>query len=111
MKTLFLDVSTGVAGDMLSAALLELFDNRDEIVACLNGIGIPGVVFRADKVKSYDIVGTHMTVTWQGVEEEPGCQHLHDVPEHHDHDHREYDKNHLDNQEEIRPKQSGKFPC
>ena len=28
MKTLFLDVSTGVAGDMLSAALLELFDNR-----------------------------------------------------------------------------------
>ena len=88
MKTLFLDVSTGVAGDMLSAALLELFDNRDEIVACLNGIGIPGVVFRADKVKSYDIVGTHMTVTWQGVEEEPGCQHLHDVPEHHDHDHR-----------------------
>ena len=87
MKTLFLDVSTGVAGDMLSAALLELFDNREEIVACLNDIGIPGVVFRADKVKSYDIVGTHMTVTWQGVEEAPGCQHLHDAPEHH-HDHR-----------------------
>ena len=88
MKTLFLDVSTGVAGDMLSAALLELFDNREEIVACLNDIGIPGVVFRADKVKSYDIVGTHMTVTWQGVEEEPGCQHLHDAPKHHHHDHR-----------------------
>ena len=87
MKTLFLDVSTGVAGDMLSAALLELFDNREEIVACLNDIGIPGVVFRADKVKSYDIVGTHMTVTWQGVEEAPGCQHLHDAHEHH-HDHR-----------------------
>lgn len=87
MKTLFLDVSTGVAGDMLSAALLELFDNREEIVARLNDIGIPGVVFRADKVKSYEIVGTHMTVTWQDVEEEPGCQHLHDAHEHH-HDHR-----------------------
>ncbi|MBQ3263033.1 MAG: LarC family nickel insertion protein [Oscillospiraceae bacterium] len=88
MKTLFLDVSTGVAGDMLSAALLELFDNREEIVACLNDIGIPGVVFRADTVKSYEIVGTHMTVTWQGVEEAPGCQHLHhDHAHHHDHRH------------------------
>ena len=87
MKTLFLDVSTGVAGDMLSAALLELFDNREEIVACLNAIGLRGVVFRSDKVKSDDIVGTQMTVTWQGAEEAPGCQHLHDAHEHH-HDHR-----------------------
>ena len=87
MKTLFLDVSTGVAGDMLSAALLELFEEPDEIVARLNDINIPGVAFRADKVKSYEIVGTHMTVTWKGVEEEPGCQHLHDAPEHH-HGHR-----------------------
>lgn len=84
MKLLHLDVSTGVAGDMLSAALLELFENRDEIVARLNDIGIPGVVFRSDTVKSYEIVGTHMTVTWHGIEEEPGCQHEH----HHHHDHR-----------------------
>ena len=33
MKTLFLDVSTGVAGDMLSAALLELLDSREGSVA------------------------------------------------------------------------------
>ncbi len=88
MKTLFLDVSTGVAGDMLSAALLGLFDNPDEIVERLNGINIPGVEFRADPVKSYEIVGTHMTVTWKGIEEEPGCQHGHHDHEHHHHDHR-----------------------
>jgi uncharacterized protein (DUF111 family) len=92
MKTLFLDVSTGVAGDMLSAALLELFDDREEIVERLNGIGIPGVVFRADNVKSYDIVGTHMTVTWKGLEEQPGCQHgSHDHDAHHHH----HDHHHL----------------
>lgn len=88
MRTLFLDVSTGVAGDMLSAALLELFDDRKAVVACLNDIGIPGVVFRADTVKSYEIAGTHMTVTWKGIEEEPGCQNGRHDEEHHHHDHR-----------------------
>ena len=32
MKTLYLDCSMGAAGDMLTAALLELFENRGEII-------------------------------------------------------------------------------
>lgn len=88
MKTLFLDVSTGVAGDMLSAALLELFEDRSAMVERLNAIGIPGVTFEAQSVKRYEIVGTHMTVKWNGIEEEPGCQHGHHDHAHHHHDHR-----------------------
>lgn len=89
MKTIFLDVSTGAAGDMLSAALLELFDDRAAMLDRLNTIGIPGIKFRADAVKRYEIVGTQMTVTWNGKEEELDCQHLHDEHHlHHHHDHR-----------------------
>lgn len=43
MKTLYLDCGMGAAGDMLTAALLELLPDRDEFLAELNGLGIPGV--------------------------------------------------------------------
>ena len=43
MKELFLDLSAGAAGDMISAALLELFDDRDAALARLNAVGVPDV--------------------------------------------------------------------
>ena len=48
MKTLYLDCSMGAAGDMLTAALLELLDDRDAFVRELNEIGIPDVEFTAE---------------------------------------------------------------
>ena len=41
MKTLYLDFGMGAAGDMLTAALLELFPDPDAVVGELNAIGIP----------------------------------------------------------------------
>ena len=85
MRTLYIDCSMGAAGDMLTAALLELLPDPDGFVAKLNGLGIPGVEFKKETAVKCGITGTHMTVTVHGVEED---EHMHDHPhEHHHHDH------------------------
>lgn len=43
MKILYLDCGMGAAGDMLSAALLELLPDPDAFVAQVNALGLPGV--------------------------------------------------------------------
>ena len=78
MKTLYLDCGMGAAGDMLTAALLELLPDRDAFVEELNALGIPGVGFSAEKCEKCGILGTHMAVTVYGEEES-------DHPHHHGH--------------------------
>ena len=78
MRTLYLDCGMGAAGDMLTAALLELLPDRDAFVEELNALGIPGVGFSAEKCEKCGILGTHMTVTVHGEEES-------DHPHHHGH--------------------------
>ena len=83
MKTLYLDLPMGAAGDMLSAALFELL-NEEEKTAFLkeiNQAGIPGVVVTPEASVKCGITGTHFKVTVDGVEEEV---HEH---EHHHHEH------------------------
>ena len=69
----------GAAGDMLTAALLELMPDRDAFVAELNALGIPGVVLSAEKREKCGITGTHIGVTVHGEEESA------DHPHHHHH--------------------------
>ena len=86
MKTLYLDCGMGAAGDMLTAALLELFPNRGELLEQLNGLGIPGVRFEAEKAEKCGILGTHIHV-YVGDAEEGEHHHDHSHDHHHGHPH------------------------
>lgn len=91
MKTLYFDCAMGAAGDMLTAALLELFPNQEEILRELNSIGIPHVVFCAESSVKCGITGTHMVVKVHGHEEGEEHSHHH---EHHEHFHDEHEHVH-----------------
>ena len=75
MRTIYLDCGMGAAGDMLTAALLELMPNQDAFVEELNGLGIPGIRFTAEKCEKCGILGTHMKVTVLGEEEDDHHHH------------------------------------
>lgn len=100
MKTLYIDCGMGAAGDMLTAALLELFPNKEDIVKELNNIGIPGVEYIVEPSVKCGIGGTHMTVKVNGSEEDEHMHdHCHEHEHHHDHDnnhehHHDYDHEH-----------------
>ena len=81
MKTLYIDCGMGAAGDMLTAALLELHPAPAEFVARLNQLGFPGVEVSAEKSVKCGIAGTHVSVKVNRIEED---ENLH---RHHDHHH------------------------
>lgn len=87
MKTLYLECRMGAAGDMLTAALSELVDQK-KFTDHMNSIGLEGITFRADKSVKCGITGTHMSVMINGEEEEShDVHHDHHGHHHHDHDH------------------------
>ena len=93
MKTLYLDCGMGAAGDMLTAALLELLPDRAAFLARLNALGLDGVRFEAEPSVKCGVSGTHMRVTVDGREEESldvpesGQGHVHEHEHGHGHDH------------------------
>ena len=90
MKTLYFECGMGAAGDMLTAALLEIVPDKDKCVRELNAIGIPGVMFEAVPAVKCGITGTHVSVKIDGVEEadlHSDAEHDHDHYHDHDHDH------------------------
>ncbi|RHV65158.1 nickel pincer cofactor biosynthesis protein LarC [Clostridium sp. OM02-18AC] len=103
MKTLYLQCNMGAAGDMLTAALLELMPDPDAVVEELNGLGIPGVEFVKEPMSKCGIGGTHMSVLVHGEEESEEMFHHHHEHEHeghehshegHEHSHEEYEHSH-----------------
>ena len=97
MKTIYLDCSMGAAGDMLTAALLELHAQPEAVLDTLNRAFDGKAVLSVRKDQKCGISGSHVTVTIDGqVEGEEqthphGQNHAHghddNCPHHHEHGH------------------------
>ncbi len=87
MRTLYIDCGMGAAGDMLSAALLELIPDKEKFIDELNALGIPGAIYRAEPSEKCGIRGTRMVVTVNGTEEESFDEHRHEHEHGHCHEH------------------------
>jgi len=99
VRTIYLDCNMGAAGDMLTAALLELHPDPDDFLRRFNSLGIPGVWAVAEPSVKCGIMGTHVRVTVNGEEEtsadvgHSGHEHDHNHEHAHDH-HQEHDHEH-----------------
>lgn len=68
MKSLYIECRVGVAGDMLTASLLEHV-NKEEFVKKINSLNIPGVSFEVERIKKSSIEGNKVHVVINGTEE------------------------------------------
>ncbi|MCR4696920.1 MAG: LarC family nickel insertion protein, partial [Lachnospiraceae bacterium] len=78
MRTLYIDCSMGAAGDMLTAALYELIEDKEAYINKINSIGIKDVTVSAREMTKCGIVGTHMDVLVNGVSEGDEMEHHHE---------------------------------
>ena len=91
MKTLYLECAMGAAGDMLTAALLELTGDRKGFTDQMKSLGLPGVEVLAEDSVKCGIKGTHVEVSVNGEVEESidadgqGWEHHHEHYEEHHH--------------------------
>ena len=92
MRVIYLDCSMGAAGDMLTAALLELHDEPEKALKNLNRIFEGKAVLTAEKQEKKGIAGTHLHVSIGGVEE--GEENLHQHGTDHEHHHAHHNQHH-----------------
>ena len=91
MKTLYIDCSMGAAGDMISAALLELTPDPDAAIGKLNALGIPHVIYARERTARCGIAATRLVVKVDGVEEHAHAHHHHHHEAHAHHHHHSLD--------------------
>ncbi len=88
MRTLYIDCGMGAAGDMLTAALLELLPDPAAFIRELNGLGLPGVTYRLERSVKCGITGSHVSVAVHGQKEGEEPAHAHEHAHEHHHEHR-----------------------
>lgn len=96
MRTLYLDCGMGAAGDMLTAALYELLSTEEKaaFLEKMNTLGIPKIKYTAEAATKCGIVGTHMKVMVDGLEEADHHGHHHDDHHHHEGEHHHHEGDH-----------------
>ena len=75
---IYFECNMGAAGDMIASALVDLFEDKEQIVRELNSLGLPHTnIIHSEKQQS-GISGTHLDIIINGEEE---------TPDHHGHHH------------------------
>ena len=77
MKTLYIDCAMGCAGDMLTAALLELHPDKDDFLLRMNAALGGKAALSAKPDRKCGVIGTHVTVLINGDEEGEPERHHH----------------------------------
>ena len=79
---LYFECNMGAAGDMLAAALTDLFEDKTAVIDELNSLSLPHTVVEYEKGESNSISASHIHIVIDGEEEKPdGAGHHH----HHHH--------------------------
>ncbi|MBO6241841.1 MAG: nickel pincer cofactor biosynthesis protein LarC [Butyrivibrio sp.] len=86
MNTLYIECKMGIAGDMLTAALISLFDDMEQKEKELNNLGIPNVEFVLEDSSKCGVLGKHMKVLVKG-QEEMDSEAAHEREDFHNHEH------------------------
>lgn len=89
MKTLYLDCSSGISGDMTVGALLDLGASKEALIQALDSMGIEGYQLKFGRAKKCGIDAYDFDVILN--EEGNGCEHEHssnhDIPHTHEDGH------------------------
>ncbi len=100
MKTLYLDLISGVSGDMFVGALLDLGVRLDDLDAGLSRLGVSGYHLHATRGQKSGITGTKFDVHLEAgspaeVDDhaDHAQEHAHEVEHHHEHGH-PHDRSH-----------------
>lgn len=62
MKILYLECNMGASGDMITAALYELLNDKEEFWRAANALGLNGVRVKPYSIQTNGVPGTHMSV-------------------------------------------------
>ena len=74
---LYFECNMGAAGDMISGALVDLFDDKNSIVKELNSLNLPHTQIKCSEKTQSSISGIHIDVIIDGDEERPDEEHHH----------------------------------
>jgi uncharacterized protein (TIGR00299 family) protein len=91
---LHLEPSSGIAGDMTVAALVDLGVPASVVTGAVKAMGVRGLRVAFGRRKRGAFVGKSFDVTWPGQRRKKAHEHEHDhahAHEHHDHDHDDHD--------------------
>ena len=104
MNTLYFDCSSGISGNMVLGALLEIIGDENYLLEELKKLNVNGYKIEISKKVKNGITGTYVDVVVDGKDEYGHVHHLEEHEHehnHHDHEHHHHEHRNLKDVNEI----------